>query len=292
MTQTDAKPVPFIFGEVLFDCFPNGDHVLGGAPFNVAWHLQALGDLPQFISRVGRDPLGKQIVGAMARWGMGTEAVQFDSEHPTGEVEITLIDDEPHYDITPDRAYDFIAADELPDPSRAAFLYHGSLALRNPISRKAWQALALEAEIPVFLDVNLRSPWWQAEDVLAWLKNARWAKLNHEELALMVEGVGDTEEAMWQLREQAGLHMLIVTAGEDGAVACTADGQVERIRPEPLEHFVDTVGAGDAFTSVLLHGLINEWPLAETMSRAQRFASRVVGMRGAIGHNLKLYQDI
>ncbi|MGD9171680.1 MAG: carbohydrate kinase, partial [Candidatus Thiodiazotropha sp.] len=32
-----------IFGEVLFDCFPTGEQVLGGAPFNVAWHLQAFG---------------------------------------------------------------------------------------------------------------------------------------------------------------------------------------------------------------------------------------------------------
>jgi len=32
-----------IFGEVLFDQFPDGQQVLGGAPFNVAWHLQAFG---------------------------------------------------------------------------------------------------------------------------------------------------------------------------------------------------------------------------------------------------------
>jgi fructokinase len=28
-----------VFGEVLFDYFPDGSRVLGGAPFNVAWHL-------------------------------------------------------------------------------------------------------------------------------------------------------------------------------------------------------------------------------------------------------------
>ena len=31
-----------VFGEVLFDQFPDGANVLGGAPFNVAWHLKAL----------------------------------------------------------------------------------------------------------------------------------------------------------------------------------------------------------------------------------------------------------
>lgn len=44
-----------IFGEVLFDHFPDGNQVLGGAPFNVAWHLQAFGQSPCMVSRVGND---------------------------------------------------------------------------------------------------------------------------------------------------------------------------------------------------------------------------------------------
>lgn len=28
-----------VLGEALFDCFPGGEQVLGGAPFNVAWQL-------------------------------------------------------------------------------------------------------------------------------------------------------------------------------------------------------------------------------------------------------------
>ncbi len=52
---------PVIFGEVLYDCFPDGQAVLGGAPFNVAWHLQGFGRAPLFISRVGDDPLGHHV---------------------------------------------------------------------------------------------------------------------------------------------------------------------------------------------------------------------------------------
>ena len=46
---------PLVFGEVLWDCFPDGQQVLGGAPFNVAWHLHAFGISPLFVSRVGQD---------------------------------------------------------------------------------------------------------------------------------------------------------------------------------------------------------------------------------------------
>jgi len=34
---------PVLFGEILFDRFPDGREVLGGAPFNVAWHLRGFG---------------------------------------------------------------------------------------------------------------------------------------------------------------------------------------------------------------------------------------------------------
>ena len=44
---------------------------------------------------------------------------------------------------------------------------------------------------------------------------------------------------------------------------------------------MDTVGAGDAFASVMLVGLTRGWPLPLTLERAQNFASAIVGVRGA-----------
>ena len=67
---------PVIFGEVLFDHFPDGARVLGGAPFNVAWHLQAFGLAPLFISRVGDDPAGREVRQAMADWGIAMDNLE------------------------------------------------------------------------------------------------------------------------------------------------------------------------------------------------------------------------
>ena len=66
---------PVIFGEVLFDEFEDGAAVLGGAPFNVAWHLQGFGLAPIFISRIGSDAHGNQVMHAMEQWGMDFSAV-------------------------------------------------------------------------------------------------------------------------------------------------------------------------------------------------------------------------
>ena len=49
----------FVIGEILFDQFPDKS-VLGGAPFNFAFHLKKMGLPVQFVSRVGNDALGQK----------------------------------------------------------------------------------------------------------------------------------------------------------------------------------------------------------------------------------------
>lgn len=52
----------YIFGEVLWDKFPDEQKNLGGAPFNVAWNLKGFRAQPLFISAVGNDSLGDDIL--------------------------------------------------------------------------------------------------------------------------------------------------------------------------------------------------------------------------------------
>ena len=73
-----------IFGEVLFDLFPDGRRVLGGAPFNVAWNLQAFGERPLLISRVGTDGNALSVLSAMQVWGMDASALQTGPGAATG----------------------------------------------------------------------------------------------------------------------------------------------------------------------------------------------------------------
>ena len=90
-----------IFGEVLYDHFPDGQRVLGGAPFNVAWHLQAFGEAPLLLSRVGADPEGESVRRAMRDWGMDDAGLGTDPERPTGRVSVVFEGGEPRYDIVP-----------------------------------------------------------------------------------------------------------------------------------------------------------------------------------------------
>ena len=272
-----------VFGEVLFDHFPDGRRVLGGAPFNVAWHLQAFGLAPCFISRVGTDAEGEEVRAAMRDWGMDQDGLQADSERATGRVSIRFEDGEPVYDIVDDCAYDAIdgVAAAASATDARGLLYHGSLALRNATSREALAQLRQAHPNSVFVDVNLRSPWWRRDQVIELLAGANWVKLNRDELNQLGPAAPGPRQQAGALLRAHRLDGLIVTHGADGAELLTADGLHLQASPRADTEVVDTVGAGDALASVMILGLCNDWPLELTLERAQAFASAVVGRRGA-----------
>jgi fructokinase len=282
---------PVVFGEVLYDCFPGGEAVLGGAPFNVAWHLQGFGLSPLFISRVGDDPLGHHVKDAMQQHGMDTSGLQLDSSHPTGKVTITMSGNSHSFEIVPEQAYDYIERDALPPLPETALFYHGSLAARSQVSAETLAFLRARYTGRRMVDVNLRDPWWQRQPVLELIDAAWLAKLNDEELLQLVPDMEDDASRMQWLIGNAGLQLLLITRGAAGAELLTADGDRFRVVPDSVTGVVDTVGAGDAMTSVLIMGVLQGWPFRETLERSQAFASAIVGRRGATVAEPGFYQQ-
>lgn len=297
-TWSTADPAgrSVVFGEILFDCFEDGHAVLGGAPFNVAWHLQGFGMEPLLISRIGEDELGARVAEAMEQWGMDSSGVQWDPDHPTGSVRITVSPEgHPSFDIMPDQAYDHIDAAEARSAlgrERWNMLYHGSLITRGEAARKTLGAVREQLEVPQFVDVNLRSPWWERSSVLAGLSRATWAKLNDLELReLNGEPVaGETlETGAARFRKRLGMELLILTLGHEGALLITRD-EILRSHPESVEDMADSVGAGDAFSAVCILGFSLGWPLRYTLRRAMDFAGAICGIRGAVTDDRQLYR--
>lgn len=289
MTRKIGRPL-CIFGEVLFDIFPDGSHVLGGAPFNVAWHLKAFGRAPYFISSVGDDDEGRRIRAAMGEWGMDLGGLETDPWHPTGRVTVTLAGGEPTYDIVDHCAYDYIGLEGPGGYPACGLLYHGSLALRNPVSAQSLGRLRASGAAGIFVDVNLRDPWWSREKVLELVQGADWVKLNRDELGLLSGTTGALIDQARRFKEEQGLTGLILTLGARGAMGFAGDQDVAEVAPPPLSHVVDAVGAGDAFASVLILGIDSGWPLGVTLERAQAFASRLVQQRGATVSDRGFYQ--
>jgi len=237
------------FGEILWDMLP-GERTLGGAPWNVAYHIFRLGGYPVCISRTGADDPGTAIRDRLRQLGMDREYIQIDERHPTGQVNVsTDAVGEVHYEILPDAAWDHISFREDMEAlmTEKDCLVYGSLASRSPQSA-ATLARLLEGPGWKVLDLNLRSPFYSRESVLPLLAKADMVKLNSRELGLVsgwFAASREEQQAMAYLSAIFHWKSLIVTRGDKGSClwenGCYYPHAGFRIKP------VDTVGCGDAF---------------------------------------------
>lgn len=271
-------------GEVLWDALPEG-LFLGGAPFNVASHLQSLGQEVAFVSRVGDDRLGREALRRMEARGLGTEFTQLDDALPTGFVQVELgsIGD-PDYEILEPAAWDAITySDALGQhASGTDALVYGSLAQRAPTSRWTIQRLC-EADLLRVFDVNLRPPFIDRSVVERSLTAADVVKCNDEELWRLQDWFDlpdDLEAAMAELATSFGCTSICVTAGPEGAWLWK-DG-VQSRHPGYAVDVVDTVGAGDAFLAALLTGLLNGEHGTALLEHANRLGAYVAARSGAL----------
>ncbi len=220
---------PLIIGEVLFDQLPDGQRVLGGAPFNVAWNLQGLGLAPLLISAVGQDEPGRIVREQMEGWSLDTSALQVSQNRPTGEVHVELEAGQPSFHILNDQAYDEIQLPDFPiSDSEFSLLYHGSLAYRNEPSRSTIGHLISASGLPRFVDINIRQPWFDRAWIPDLLSDAQWIKLSDQELAWITELPCETQseilKATQELKHRYGGRRCLITCGAAGAYAVDEDG--------------------------------------------------------------------
>src|SRR5688500_7947525 len=138
----NAFPV-VCFGEILWDRLPTGDQP-GGAPMNVAYHLNQLGIQAALISRVGKDAWGDRLIGLLQDRQVTTSFIQTDATYPTGLVTATVHPNhEVTYQIQQPAAWDFIQQNHAATAlmQQARYFVFGSLVARSEVSRKTLYAL-------------------------------------------------------------------------------------------------------------------------------------------------------
>ncbi|MDW7695843.1 carbohydrate kinase [Flammeovirgaceae bacterium SG7u.111] len=245
------------FGEVLWDVAPEG-RTPGGAPMNVASHLQNLGTRVSLISRVGLDPLGKELENYLNGRFLDTTFLQVDPFHDTCKVQV-IADDRQNVKYVFDTpcAWDFIEVTEenLQLVKEADAFVFGSLASRDEVTRQSLLAFLEVSKFNIF-DVNLRSPFYEKEFIQQVLAKADLVKVNDDELSLLcswLDFFGKEEEQLLFLQQQFSINTICLTRGEKGAWLLE-DGQIYKQYGFPVE-VEDTIGAGDAF----LASYITKW---------------------------------
>ncbi|HEY8562154.1 MAG TPA: carbohydrate kinase [Pyrinomonadaceae bacterium] len=272
-------------GEILWDLLPGGK-TPGGAPANFAYVANALGDRGLVLSRVGDDPLGNALARELESKNLARDFLQIDPANPTGVVKVRFENDQPRYEIVAPSAWDFLelSAGWRALAARADAVCFGSLAQRSPVSRAAiLEFVGLTRGLRIF-DVNLRQDFYSPEILRKSFEAAHVAKLNDEELPI-VAGMFDIKkpdavETARALRAKFDLRLISVTRGASGSLLVTDEDVSEN---EGLKTKVaDPIGAGDAFTAALAHGLLRGRKLDKTNEFANRVGAFVASRAGAM----------
>lgn len=275
-------------GEILWDLI-GGQEFLGGAPFNVCAHLAQLGHAPYFVSAVGQDERGRRAKAEASRLGVDTQFVTETGLGATGISAVTLDDDgKATHNLPRPAAYDFMSLNQeqraILQRQQPKWICFGTLAQMEPGPRALTrQILRDNPAAGRFYDVNLRPRCWTPELVETLMHETSAAKLNEDEAAALA-GLFD-----WPLKSfpqfsellarRFGLEFVCVTHGENGCGLWRNDEFVQQ--PGLHVDVADTVGAGDAFSAALLHGLDQQWPLAEVAAFANRVGALVASRPGA-----------
>jgi len=288
----NSSPI-LCFGEILWDCLPHG-LFLGGAPFNVAYHLKQLGHEPIMLSALGNDWLGAQTLKRIRARGVSDKLIHIDDELPTGTVDAEL-------DASGNATYEFAdpaAWDRLPDTAavhqsaaQSAALVFGSLALRYEENRFVLKKLLAQKHWLRVFDVNLRPPYDNIPLVLELARHTDVLKLNASELLRLTDHAAvedaDANEALIRtkiiaLGHLTGCHNICVTRGAHGAL-WLREGHIFDATTPPIT-IRDTIGAGDAFTAAFVSGLLSPAERNESqklLTRACALGAFVASQDGA-----------
>lgn len=270
-------PLVICFGEVLWDILPTGA-VPGGAPMNVAYHLQQQRKSPAVITRIGLDEEGKKLQHVFSIKGIDTQYFQVDEQHGTGKV-YAIQDDKGDmtYDIVKPVAWDFIEWENqfIKLAENAAWFVYGSLAARSEGSASTLFKL-LEIAPKKVLDINLRPPHFNRETIELLLQSADLLKMNAEELELIstwfAPGI-TKEEQVQSLSKRFGINDMVITLGGSGAILFMKEKFYYHKGYKVV--VADTVGSGDAFLSGLLASLIDNASPVEALEWASRMGAYI-----------------
>lgn len=261
------------------------DKSIGGAEANVAIGLARLGLRAGYVSRVGEDPFGDEIVRTLRGEGVDVSRVQRSPQRPTGLMVKELrspTDVRVHYYRQGSAATELGAIGDVP-PMRHAHATGITLALGpGPAAAVSELLAAARAKgASVSFDPNIRLKLWSLDAAVAAVR-AILPRVDDlllsEAEALAIAGTGELDEALRRLAGD-GIARVVVRRGAEGAVGVCGGERIE-VPAEAAGPVVDSVGAGDAFTAGYLFERLAGATFAAALATGAWAAGQVVAHPG------------
>lgn len=261
---------------------------------NVALNLHKQSVNSGFISAVGDDDNGKELLNFLGENHFLTDLIQINTELPTSTVVVQL--DENHqatYTIKQPVAWDDIQLNDkiIEAVKQADAMVYCSLTCREEQSKKTILSLLKQAKTKIF-DINLRAPFYEKELIGELLTHANILKINEDEVVWVRDTfslTGNTDEQILkQLSAQFNIEIICLTLGDKGACVLK-DGKLFKHAGYKVQ-VADTVGAGDAFLATFIACYLEGYPMETILDNACKVGAFVASQAGANPeYNKKIY---
>ena len=252
---------------------PDMRREFGGCAGNIAYSLNLLGGEPVIMATVGDDydPYARRL----ERLLLSQEHVRRVAGTFTAQAFITTDLDDNQITAVHPGAMGFSHENHVCDAKNV------TLGIVAPDGREGMLQHAREfhaAGIPFIFDPGQGLPMFSGEELLEFVRLARYVTVNDYEGRLLQERTGASLEAIAK-----SVSALVVTLGARGAHIYAAGGKLE-IPSVSAQQIVDPTGCGDAFRAGLLYGIATglDWELSGRL--ASLLGAIKIARRGGQNH--------
>ncbi|QHT62465.1 5-dehydro-2-deoxygluconokinase [Paenibacillus lycopersici] len=262
---------------------------VGGSPANIAIGMSRFGLNTAFIGKIADDQMGRFIRGYLEENRIDTGNVVTDDTGAVTGLAFTEIKSPTDCSIL---MYRDNAADLLLTPGEVSealiantklLLISGTALAQSPSREAVFQALqyARKHGTIVAFDLDYRPYTWKSQEETAVYYNLAAEKCDillgtreeFDRMECFEQEHGDTSTATRWFNHSA--QIVIIKHGQEGSIAYTKDGASHRAQSYPAK-VVKTFGAGDAYASGFLYGVMQGWTLEKSMSFGSASACIVI----------------
>jgi fructokinase len=193
----------------------------------------------------------------------------------------------PSYEIVANTAIDRISTD-FDFENKYNLLYFGTLALREEYNRASIEKIIKNNRFEeIFLDINVRKPFINKENVDFALSKATIVKISDEELPLICDYLFGEEldyktAAENIAKRYRNLELVLITLGAKGAYCLDVLNNKEHSCGIIHVPVASTVGAGDSFSAAFLYNLMKGEDIDSCLKIASKVSAFVVSKTEAV----------
>ncbi|RRQ49156.1 5-dehydro-2-deoxygluconokinase [Maribacter algicola] len=297
------------------------DAFVGGSPLNIAVGCARLGVKTSLLTAVGNDKVGEFILNFLKTEGVNTQCIPVKNGTRSSAVVLGI---EPpdkfplvyYRDNAADSQVDIDDVDRAKIPDYKVLLINGTAMNIEPSRSATFYAVevAIKNGLDVVLDLDFRADQWhdyrafgvtmrailpkvkiaigtEEEILAATMQHTTQVTIKDQQISAP-EIKGDVDASIERLMS-TGIETLIVKRGKEGASIYQQQGSRQDVPGFPVE-VLNVLGAGDAFASGFLYGLLQKWDLYKSCRMGNASGAHVVTQRGCANFmpSLDQVQDI